>query len=224
MVRKGSRVQISIAAPFLFLDSTHYMKKTFYEKHVASYQKVTDLWFPGRHKKLIRLINNRLQPKKVLDVACGTGSMINRMKKHFPDSHFYGIDASKPMIEFAANNCSDCIFKQASADDLPFKSGSFDVVTNSISFHHYLKPAEAILESYRVLKPGGQFILMDITPKYNLSRVINDFAAKYIIRDGHVGFHKLSSVKNMLESSGFNEVKQHFVGIPGVYITSGIKP
>jgi ubiquinone/menaquinone biosynthesis C-methylase UbiE len=195
---------------------------SFYEKHVKDYQKFTNLYFPKRHAKLISLIQNH-ESMTILDVGCGTGIMLERIKHVFPFAKLYGADLSGSMIAYAKKSYPDFEFQVADAEKLPFADSTFWAVTNAISFHHYQQPLKAIEEAYRTLKPNGQFLLMDITPKHSLTRKINDFGAKYLVRDGHVAFQSLSNVKTMFEQAGFQDIQQHFIGFPGVYVTKGQK-
>lgn len=150
--------------------------------------------------------------------------MLDRIAQKFSSAKLYGVDASSKMIEFASKQYQNYVFDIANAGQLPYKNNMFDVVTNAISMHHYNHPGQAIAEAFRVLKPGGQFALMDITPKYTAARKLNDFGARYVVRDGHVAFIALSDAKDLFSQAGFMDIEQYFVGFPGVHITCGIKP
>ena len=67
------------------------------------------------------------------------------------------------------------LFAPAAAEDLPFESASFDIVTCRIAAHHFADPATFLRESARVLKPGGTLMLVDnIAPTPGeLARIMN---------------------------------------------------
>lgn len=171
---------------------------------------------------MISLIQND-NPQNVLDVGCGTGAMLEMIQEKYPEANCTGADLSSSMIEFAAKSHPHFTFCVADAIQLPFNDSSFDVVTNAISFHHYTDPTRAVKEAYRVLKPGGQFLLMDITPKNKIIRKIHDFGANYLVRDGHHAFQSLANTRELFRQSGLKDIKQTRVGHQAVYITSGIK-
>ncbi len=195
----------------------------FYEKFGGSwYETVTNFWFPERHQKLIALIQQKPNGS-ILDVGCGTGKMLEAIRNKFPNLTLHGIDLSESMISFAKQNYLNSSFSVGSAENLPFEKEKFDILTNSISFHHYTNPEQAIREAYRVLKPTGQFLLMDISPNTNIKRRFLDFFAKYIARDGHVGFRTPDEIKNWFEKAGFKNISQCKAGFFEVVVTSGFK-
>lgn len=110
----------------------------------------------------------------VLDAGCGTGAVIALLAKKYPDKHYTGIDLSPKMIEVAAAKgtenaefvCGDC-------ENLPFDSNSFDVITCSMSFHHYPHPVDFFRSCERVLRPGGRLIIRDMTASPFLLKIIN---------------------------------------------------
>ena len=110
----------------------------------------------------------------VLDAGCGTGAVIALLAEKHPDRHYTGIDLSPKMIEIAAAKgtkhakfvCGDC-------EALPFEPDSFDVITCSMSFHHYPHPVEFFRSCRRVLRPGGRLIIRDMTASPFLRKLIN---------------------------------------------------
>lgn len=197
------------------------MSNKFYELFGGSiYQSVSGkLGFSVVHRKLLALIpkNEHLQ---ILDVGCGTGKMLSRMAETFPNAELSGVDLSTSMIDFAKKKYPNLSFTVGNAENLPLKKEVFDVVTNSISFHHYHHPQKAVNEAYRVLKLGGQFFLVDISPK---KPKVLDFLTTHFVRDGHVGFITPSKMRSMFENAGFKNIAQHKTGIPTIWITVGEK-
>ena len=92
----------------------------------------------------------------LLDAGCGTGAMLGLFKRDHPDKNFTGIDLSEKMIEAAKRKHLEGIrFVAGDCENLPFANSSFDVVTCSMSFHHYPNPKQFFLSLRRVLRPGG---------------------------------------------------------------------
>ena len=109
----------------------------------------------------------RGNPHKILDLGCGTGSTTIMLKQAFKDAEVIGIDLSPQMLVMAEYKARQAglniqwLHQIAEATD--FADGEFDVVTASLLFHETPPHiAKAILqESYRLLAPGGQVIILD---------------------------------------------------------------
>ena len=104
--------------------------------------------------ELVNLDGNTLR----LDLACGTGRLT-----HYAT---HGLDASSEMMRRARERCPGVEFRLASACDTGYPDGMFDVV---YTFHLLMHLDHAAIrqivdEVYRILKPGGSFI-MDIPSK-----------------------------------------------------------
>ncbi|MFQ5892696.1 MAG: class I SAM-dependent methyltransferase, partial [Nitrospinota bacterium] len=100
----------------------------------------------------------------VLDVACGTGVFLRRLKQTFPDSTVWGLDLSAHMLVRALPKRLDhdpFYVTRGDSEHLPFSAGRFDVVVCSNSFHHFPRQEVALREMHRVLKPGGLACIVD---------------------------------------------------------------
>jgi ubiquinone/menaquinone biosynthesis C-methylase UbiE len=136
-------------------------------QNVAEYDEVRYKGQANEYKQRImastyRKLLGSLQGKRVLDVGCGTGRGVVDFAT---DAAFaVGVDASPDMLSFAARKAIDqklCGFSVSYAQQLPFKSGSFDVVT-SLNFLHLFTldtQRQMIAEMQRVLRPGGVMVL-----------------------------------------------------------------
>ena len=132
-------------------------------------------WF-GR--MMLRIMNNahrgltlwglsKLQPcQKVLDVSCGGGNAILSMIKTGKFQRIYGVDLSLDAVSLTTAKNRKYIenglvtILQASVLNLPFENDFFDAVTTFQSHYHWPDILTAMQEIYRVLKPGGQFVLV----------------------------------------------------------------
>ncbi len=115
----------------------------------------------------------------VLDVGCGTGTLALLAKEEAGEQgKVFGIDAAPEMIEVARQkshqqNC-DVTFRQAVIEALPFEDSTFDIVLSSLMFHHLpddLKK-QGLTEIYRVLKPEGRLLIVDMSRPTNFLQQI----------------------------------------------------
>ena len=106
-------------------------------------------------------------PMKVLDLACGTGTLAIQAKQANPGCEITGIDADGQILAIArskAQKAGQAIdFQQGFSSELPFPDRHFDRVLSSLFFHHLLPDAkrQTFKEIRRVLKPGGELHIAD---------------------------------------------------------------
>jgi ubiquinone/menaquinone biosynthesis C-methylase UbiE len=98
----------------------------------------------------------------LLDLACGTGIYARPLAKQLNRGAVFGLDLSKPMLEFAARQARkegvmNMQVMRGNALDLPFSDGSFEVVNCCGALHLFADLSLALREIHRVLKPGGRF-------------------------------------------------------------------
>ena len=101
---------------------------------------------------------------KVLDVATGTGDLINTLMKTLKNyDSFIGIDISKKDLETAQKRFKDQPVEllEMNAESLEFSDNSFDTVSMAYSLHHLDKIDKVLAEMQRVLKPGGNLIIQE---------------------------------------------------------------
>jgi ubiquinone/menaquinone biosynthesis C-methylase UbiE len=105
--------------------------------------------------------------QRVLDIGCGTGTLVMLIKRLHPDAHVVGLDPDLKALaraRYKAEQASALIqFDQGFANELPYPEASFDRVFSSLMFHHLGRDEkESMLrEVRRVLRPGGFLSLLD---------------------------------------------------------------
>jgi ubiquinone/menaquinone biosynthesis C-methylase UbiE len=102
---------------------------------------------------------------RILDICCGTGSVILTFKERCPESMAIGYDFSHGMLRKAREKNITCgaIFVEGDAVALPFTDGSFDVVTCSHALYEFKGESrvKALREMKRVVRPDGLVLIME---------------------------------------------------------------
>jgi SAM-dependent methyltransferase len=101
---------------------------------------------------------------RVLDVGCGTGKQLASNRARFGRMTLIGIDRSAGMLRIARAREPDVAWIQGDAQDLPLGSGTIAYATNQFSYPHIRDKTRFVSEIYRVLRPGGRFVLTNIDP------------------------------------------------------------
>ena len=109
-------------------------------------------------------LNDKIRPK-VLDICCGTGSVVLSFAGHFSDILAVGYDFSLGMLYKAKEKdpSDKVIFIKGDAASLPFEGDCFDIVCCSHALYE-LKGQDrqkALLEMKRVVKPDGKVLIME---------------------------------------------------------------
>ena len=100
--------------------------------------------------------------KRVLDIGCGNGYVLSRYAAQGAEVH--GVDISSAAIAICRKRFQlyglSGSFVQANAEKLPFENDFFDCACSMGVLHHVPDTERAVAEIFRVLKPGGKFMLM----------------------------------------------------------------
>ena len=108
----------------------------------------------------------------LLDVACGSGEVLQTLRRTYPSAGAVGIDISLEMLRVAKEKTvPDVPFTSGSAVALPFPSETFDVVVSTSAFHYWHDPLPSLKELLRVLKPGGRLVITDWCDDYLACRI-----------------------------------------------------
>ena len=143
---------------------------------------------------------------RVLDVGCGTGFGTVGLLEYTED--IYGLDQSEHQLAKARAKLGDTpvTFTRGDAERLPFDDDAFDIVWSSGSIEYWPHPVRALEEFYRVVKPGGQVLV--VGPNYPPWPIVQQ------IVDAIMFFYDESEAQRMFEAAGFDDMRHRTMG-PG---------
>lgn len=160
---------------------------------------------------------------KVLDLGCGTGTLTVQMKQFSPRIDLTGLDGDQKVLSIAKEK-ADAVgavinWKYGLAYDLSFEDAAFDRVISSLMIHHLTtaNKRKAFQEVFRVLKPGGEFHLIDFgKPTSFVMRLV----AIPISHMEEAGDNIRGLLFDMLRQAGFSTIleNKHFKTIFGELI------
>jgi len=172
------------------------------------------LYFDRIHKGVLNLVNGESAPGNLLDVGCGTGRLLRKIRERWPYARLIGIDPAEGMVKKARQMMPDSTFIVSSAESIPLPDSSVDVVFSTTSFHHWSDQLQGIREIRRVLRPGGQFYLADITPLPFFLRFVNR---------GHGQMRNSYEIRKMFEQVELEVQTQRRLFLGHILITPGIR-
>jgi ubiquinone/menaquinone biosynthesis C-methylase UbiE len=143
---------------------------------------------------------------RLLDVGCGTGELLRRMRAKYPDAALAGLDPVPQMLAVARDKLGGKEdLRIGYADSLPWPAAGFDVVVSCNMFHYITHPVEALREMARVIRPGGALVLTDWCDDYIACRLCNLY-----LRLTNRAFYKTYSEAECLDllgQAGFGTVR-----------------
>lgn len=151
---------------------------------------------------------------RVLDLGCGTGTLAIMAQRAVPGVSIVAVDADPAAIEIArrkaAREAVSIEFHIGMAQQLPYRSRSFDRVLSTLLFHHlpHAGKLAALGETARVLAPGGEIHLADFgLPANPLMRVCFSLVRKV---DGMetTEDNVMGRLPEMIRSAGFEKIRE----------------
>ncbi|MDG2990060.1 class I SAM-dependent methyltransferase [Candidatus Synechococcus calcipolaris G9] len=194
--------------PQYYRQNFHYQTDGYLSETSANlYDMQVEILFGGtadamRRRILAPLVDHvqRNSPSpRILDIACGTGRTLKQLQAAFPTASLFGLDLSESYLRKAntlliqeAGVLPQLV--QGRAEDLPYVENHFDILTCIFLFHELPAPVrqQVIAEAYRVLQPGGMFILCD-------SIQVADFPGQRVMMDNFANLYHEPFYRNYIE-------------------------
>lgn len=172
------------------------------------------VFYNGFHRQCIRFVKGYIRVDfKILDIACGTGSFLNKLKRKKKGLEFVGTDQSEKMLEIGRKKFKGIRLIPADAENLPFQDNCFDFVSIIDSFYYFQDKKKVLSECSRVLKLGGYLLIY--TPSIdNLLTRIAIWSVKWFCTEKGTKHLYFKEINKLAEDHGFELVRKKLKGYP----------
>jgi ArsR family transcriptional regulator len=164
-------------------------------------------YVPGRSwKGLAETLLTLLPPMVIADLGAGEGTVAQLLARRARE--VIAVDNSEKMVEFGSelarkHGVRNLHYRKGDLEALPIEDKRVDVAFFSQSLHHAQHPKRAVAEAFRILKPGGRIVVLDLV-KHNFEE------ARELYADLWLGFTQVE-VQRLLRKAGFKSVSTSVV-------------
>ena len=164
-------------------------------------------YVPGRSwKGLAETLLQLMPPMLIGDLGAGEGTFSQLLAQRA--ERVIAVDNSAKMVEFGAklakeNGLTNLEYRLGDLEAPPIADQSLDLAFFSQSLHHALHPQLAVDASYRLLKPGGRIVILDLK-RHSFEQ------AREVYADTWLGFSEVE-LRGFLEHAGFEKVESWIV-------------
>jgi 2-polyprenyl-3-methyl-5-hydroxy-6-metoxy-1,4-benzoquinol methylase len=193
-----------------YLDIVNEMDNSFYEgdqyREMVDGQSQSENFYKLHDHEQLRNFSilgmGDYRNKRVMDIGCGAGSFIDFLKGVAKETIVV-----EPMKTFqeTLKEKGHKVFSLTS-DALKVEENSIDSIFMFSVVEHLQNPMEVIQDIYKLLKPGGTFIMSTPNTDDILNELLPDDYRKFYYRLVHNWYFDKKSCQNIMESVGFNEI------------------
>jgi ArsR family transcriptional regulator len=182
------------------LHRRHEQAQTYFNQVAGRFDRV---YGPGRSWQAFgHLLLRILPPLVVADLGAGEGLLSELLARRC--KKVIAVDNSEKIVAFGAakakkNNLKNLEFRLGDLQTPPIEPDSVDLVVLSQALHHALEPAKAIAAAHKILKSGGQVMVLDLA-RHQFEQAHNLYG------DHWLGFAE-SDLHGWLENAGFKKIE-----------------
>jgi ArsR family transcriptional regulator len=164
-------------------------------------------YVPGRSwKGLAETLLALMPPLVIADLGAGEGTFSQLLARRA--KNVIAVDNSEKMVEYGAelarkHGVKNLEYRQGDIEDVPIRKASVDLAFFSQSLHHARHPQQAVAEAWRILKPGGRIVVLDLM-RHTYEH------ARDLYADLWLGFTEVE-VGRFLRQAGFSKVETSVV-------------
>jgi ArsR family transcriptional regulator len=164
-------------------------------------------YVPGRSwQGLAETFLMLMPPLVIADLGAGEGTSSQLLARRA--RKVIAVDNSEKMVEFGsslarAHGVKNLEYRLGDLEELPIKKSDVDVAFFSQSLHHAQHPPRALAEAFRIVKPGGRVIILDLL-KHHFEE------ARALYADVWLGFSEVE-LRRMMSDAGFQNISTALV-------------
>ena len=215
-----------------------------FNKIAKKYDLMNCIMSLGNHKKweqeIVESIKlNANKTDKILDIACGTGSLTQEIIKNSSNDQVIGLDFSDAMLKIAKNTVSNLIL--GDSHYLPFKKNYFDHITIAYGIRNFENITQSLQEINYVLNNKGTLNIIEIIkPCSNIKSFIfklgffifaplfglifsHNFSAYLYLPKSSNSFLTENKINSLLQKNGFNKITTKKKAFGSVILLNALK-
>ena len=215
-----------------------------FNKIAKKYDLMNYIMSLGNHKKweqeIVESIKlNANKTDKILDIACGTGSLTQEIIKNSSNDQVIGLDFSDAMLKIAKNTVSNLIL--GDSHYLPFKKNYFDHITIAYGIRNFENITQSLQEVNYVLNNKGTLNIIEIIKPYNNIKSFifklgffifaplfglifsHNFSAYLYLPKSSNSFLTENKINSLLQKNGFNKIATKKKAFGSVILLNALK-
>ena len=215
-----------------------------FNKIAKKYDLMNYIMSLGNHKKweqeIVESIKlNSYKTDKILDIACGTGSLTQEIIKNSSNDQVIGLDFSDAMLKIAKNTVSNLIL--GDSHYLPFKKNYFDHITIAYGIRNFENITQSLQEVNYVLNNKGTLNIIEIIKPYNNIKSFifklgffifaplfglifsHNFSAYLYLPKSSNSFLTENKINSLLQKNGFNKITTKKKAFGSVILINALK-
>ena len=215
-----------------------------FNKIAKKYDLMNCIMSLGNHKKweqeIVESIKlNANKTDKILDIACGTGSLTQEIIKNSSNDQVIGLDFSDAMLKIAKNSVSNLIL--GDSHYLPFKKNYFDHITIAYGIRNFENITQSLQEVNYVLNNKGTLNIIEIIKPYNNIKSFifklgffifaplfglifsHNFSAYLYLPKSSNSFLTENKINSLLQKNGFNKITTKKKAFGSVILLNALK-
>ena len=215
-----------------------------FNKIAKKYDLMNYIMSLGNHKKweqeIVESIKfNSNKTDKILDIACGTGSLTQAIIKNSSNDQVIGLDFSDAMLKIAKSTVSNLIL--GDSHYLPFKKNYFDHITIAYGIRNFENITQSLQEVNYVLNNKGTLNIIEIIKPYNNIKSFifklgffifaplfglifsHNFSAYLYLPKSSNSFLTENKINSLLQKNGFNKITTKKKAFGSVILLNALK-